>query len=237
MLSKAWHRSPRRQAGLSLIEMMVGLTVGLIVVGGAIMLTVNQLGEHRRLLLETQIQQDLRATSDMMLRDLRRAGYWGRPETGVWAPAAAAPASHNYATLTANGNSQLEYSYSQSSYRSSNTPSVVENNVVDAATEAFGFKLENRVLKFKLGQSWQPLTDENVMWITAFTITPVVQTVGLADACEVPCLDGSNLCLRQQIRYIRISLTGQARHDPAVQRRVDVSARVRNDLIEGACGT
>lgn len=80
---KPW-RLTRRQRGLSLVELMVGVAVGLFVVAGATMLVANQLGDNRRLLLETQIQQDLRAAADIIVRDIRRSGYWGAAQTGVW---------------------------------------------------------------------------------------------------------------------------------------------------------
>ena len=63
-----------RQRGLGLVELMVGITVGLIVAAGASMMAVNQINEHRRLMLETQIQQDLRSVADLLQQDLRRAG-------------------------------------------------------------------------------------------------------------------------------------------------------------------
>ena len=44
-----------RQRGLSLVELMVGITVGMIIVAGVSLMMVNQIDEHRRLSLETQI--------------------------------------------------------------------------------------------------------------------------------------------------------------------------------------
>src|SRR4051812_42106673 len=87
-----------RQSGLSLVELMVGVAVGLFVVAGATMAVANQLGDNRRLMLETQIQQDLRAAADLIARDIRRAGYWGRAESGIWSPAAA-PVANPYTSL------------------------------------------------------------------------------------------------------------------------------------------
>lgn len=63
-----------RQRGLSLVELLVGISVGLFVLAGATLLLSTQLGDNRRLLLETQLQQDLRATMDIITRELRRAG-------------------------------------------------------------------------------------------------------------------------------------------------------------------
>ena len=74
----------RHSRGLSLVEMMVGIAVGLFIVAGASLVTVNQISDNRRLTLETQVQQDLRAAADLVARDLRRAGYWGKAQTSMW---------------------------------------------------------------------------------------------------------------------------------------------------------
>jgi len=86
----------RRQAGLSMVELMVGVAIGLFVVAGATMAVSNQLGDNRRLMLETQIQQDLRAAADVIARDLRRSGYWASAQGGVWHAGAVAVASNPY---------------------------------------------------------------------------------------------------------------------------------------------
>jgi prepilin peptidase dependent protein B len=65
----------RRQRGLSIIELMVGVAIGMFIIGGAIKLFVDMFGNNRRLLIETRVNQDLRATADIIARDLRRAGY------------------------------------------------------------------------------------------------------------------------------------------------------------------
>ena len=54
---------------------MVGVTLGLFVVAAAALMVSTQLGENRRMLLESQLMQDLRAASDIITRDLRRASY------------------------------------------------------------------------------------------------------------------------------------------------------------------
>ena len=75
-----------RMRGLSLVELMVGVAVGLFVVAAAALMASGQLSDNRRLLLETQLQQDLRATVDIVTRELRRTGYWASPQSGVPSP-------------------------------------------------------------------------------------------------------------------------------------------------------
>src|ERR1700712_1447509 len=110
------HSLRQSQSGLSLVEMMVGIAVGLIVVAGASLMMTSQVTQNSRLLQETQIQQDLRAAADLMLRDLRRAGYSSTASNGVWQPGAAAPTVNVYAPTSpflAN-DGQVLYAYSRS---------------------------------------------------------------------------------------------------------------------------
>jgi len=233
------HGQRWRQRGLSLIEMMVGITVGMIVVAGASLMMTNQVAEHSRLMLETQVQQDLRAAGDLMLRDLRRAGFWATPDRGVWAPGMAAPASSPYAATspavdTQNG-SQVTYSYSRADDYVLPIPSTPEDDLI-AVDEAFGFRLSNDVLQSLMSGTWQPLTDPNTLTITGFSVNLRVQPVTLAGYCTNACPVGAANCPPEQhIRRIDIVLTGHAKHDAKVVRTINVSSRLRNDLIVGAC--
>ena len=63
------------QRGLSIVELMVGIAVGMFLVAGAVTMFVGNLTSSRQLLVEARVNQDLRATVDLISRDLRRAGY------------------------------------------------------------------------------------------------------------------------------------------------------------------
>ncbi len=223
------------QRGFGLIELMVGITIGMIVVAGATILMTNQVTEHRRLMLETQVQQDLRAVGDLILRDLRRSGYWAVPQNGIWAPevngVSPTIAANAYSAVTVgtvNSESKIQYSYSRS--KSDNEINVLSNATV------FGFKLEGDTLKFLLGNSWQPLTDNGTLIVTDFDITLNTQIVSLADTCENPCPGGGTACMPvQEVRNVTMLLRGHATHDPAVDRTVRTTSRLRNDRIVGAC--
>ncbi|MCV2368819.1 prepilin-type N-terminal cleavage/methylation domain-containing protein [Paucibacter oligotrophus] len=239
------HYSRKKNRGTSLIELMVGIAVGMIVVAGASVMMTSQLAEHRRLTLETQVQQDLRTAADLMLRDLRRAGSWAVPQNGVWSPgAAAAPMVNDYAdtALTAaHGSSILEYSYSRHKDRGRSTGATpiadAEDNIMSSSTEKFGFKIEDGgILKFRIGDRWQPLTDKEVLIITAFDVQLKEQQIPLDDLYGVACPAGSaSSPPRQLLRRFDIALTGRAAHDARVQRTIKVTSRIRNDQLLGPC--
>ena len=72
-----------RQSGLSLVELMMGLAIGLLIVAAALLALTHHLRENRSLLVEARLMQDLRTTTDLITRDLRRAGALRQAEGGV----------------------------------------------------------------------------------------------------------------------------------------------------------
>ena len=214
-----------RQRGLSLVEMMVGLAVGLLVVAGATMVVTTQLGDNRRLMLETQLQQDLRASADVITRDLRRAGAWtDTARTSLWS-ATAAPASNPYTAATpASGvtASQVTYGY----YRSA------------GSSTAYGFQLSSGKLQTLLAGNWLDLTDVRVMTVTAFSVTardgPAQQTP-CPKLCPGLPAPATACWPAVTVRDFVIAITAQSVADPAVQRSLSTSVRVRNDVVTGAC--
>ncbi|HHZ71202.1 MAG TPA: hypothetical protein EYN54_13210 [Methylococcaceae bacterium] len=65
----------KQQAGLTLVELMIGLLVGTIIIAGGLrVFTVVIRGQSDNVKL-TRLNQDMRAMMDIMVRDIRRAGF------------------------------------------------------------------------------------------------------------------------------------------------------------------
>lgn len=64
-----------KQNGLSLIELLIGLLVGVIVVAGAVNVFTGSIQSSADNIKLTRLNQDLRAVMDIMVRDIRRAGF------------------------------------------------------------------------------------------------------------------------------------------------------------------
>lgn len=220
--------APRRaQRGLSLVELMVGIAIGLVVVAGAALVASSQISDTRRLLLETQLQQDLRAAADIITRELRRAGsnaYDNLARDAVWSPTTLSSAANPYtaiapSTLPSTPDTSVGYAY----YRTS------------GAVGGFGFRLNAGVIEFNLDGSptsgWQALTDARVLRVTTFTVT---QNNGPAVplACPNECPTGGTACFPAwQTREFVVDIAGEAVADPAVQRSIRAAAKLRNDLL------
>jgi type IV pilus assembly protein PilW len=218
----------RTQRGLTLIELLVGLALGLLVVASGTMLLTTHLREHRSLLLEARLMQDLRTAADLVARDLRRAGHWGDAAAGVWSPTEVVRANP-YAALApvAAASDAASFTYSRDA---------IENHALDG-NEQFGFRLRNKAIELQLGSSnWQALTDAALLAITTFTITPTLQEIDLGALCSQPCPAASATCPpRQQVRSLAVQISGHSLADAAVVRSVQALVRVRYDAIVGAC--
>ncbi|MEO6410164.1 MAG: hypothetical protein ABIO45_15625 [Burkholderiaceae bacterium] len=219
----------RAMAGLSMVELLVGMAVGLLITAGGVLLLTGTLRENRSLLLEARLMQDLRTASDMVARNLRRAGAWGGSSAGVWTPGATSLIVNPYTALapSAAASDAVSFQFSRDA---------VENHNVDS-NEQFGFRLRSGVLEMRLGGGgWQAMTDANVVTVTRFDITPSVQAISLAGSCAKPCPAGSSTCPPQQwVRSFGVQLSARAVVDATVQRHIQTSVRLRNDPVVGAC--
>jgi type IV pilus assembly protein PilW len=237
-----------RERGMSIVELLVGVAVGLIVVTGAIKLMVDTLGSNRRMLLETRVNQDLRAAADLIVRDVRRAGYWQNATSGVFSTTGSGTVTVNPYINVALASNVIEYQFARDA-----------DNTVQPAEQA-GFRLTGGVLEFKNGAgSWQAMTDPKVVTITALTISPLGTprvaelytycacmtklTCGAADfqsgGTYYDPTDPTNPATPRRptltIRQFDVVLRGQSATDATVQREIRETVRVRNDRLDGSC--
>lgn len=221
--------------GLSLVELMVGIAVSLFVVAAAALLTSSQLADNRRLLLETQLQQDLRATADIITRDLRRSSYWQNSDTGVPAPDSATVVPNVHAALAVNTStsSTVYYRYyrtfGEAVFGFRRTAAGVIQSCQSDGSEPLGPCTT---------VPWQDLTDARTMNVTELTIDD--ERTGLAAnddlvtlPCPHPCADGTSACWpKVGVREFTVEIRAQARNYAEVQRTLRSSVRVRNDRVE-----
>jgi prepilin peptidase dependent protein B len=218
-----------RARGLSMVELLVGVAIGLLIAASGITFLTRTMQEDRSLLVESRLMQDLRTAADVITRDLRRAGYWGAAEKGVWAAGDAAVMSNPYTAVSASASAPGAVSFGFSR-------DVLENDLVDS-NERFGFRLRNGVLEMQLGASgWQALTDNGSVFITRFDVSPLEQQVSLRDSCTRTCPLNSATCPPVlTIRSFTLEISGRAAADANVDRTVRSAVRVRNDSVTGAC--
>jgi len=227
----------RHQRGLSIVELLVGVAVGLFILTGALQLFASYVNSNRQLLLETRVNQDLRVAADLVARDVRRAAYWDNSTAGVVTTndhpvAAISPYASVEPTGTA-ATTSTSYSYAD-------------------GVEHFGFKLTSGVLQYLQGSTnWQAITDSNTLTINNFVVTPVQRcmplqqycTGGSSNTCTGCALDATTGCPSSacatcpfiSIRSFDIVLQGTSTTDASVIRSLQETVRIRNDELLGTC--
>lgn len=221
----------RRSArGISLVELLVALALGLFLLGQGLVLLTLHLMEHRDLTLQARLVQDLRSAALALARDLRRAGHWGNADDGLWrddAPARSNPYRALAPEGAASDSARLHYSRD-----------AVENDRVDT-NEAFGYRLRNQAVDVLLGGSWQTLTDPASVRVTGLRVTPETSELEQPGLCDRPCPASAPAAAacppRVRVSHLTIEITGMSPADASVQRTLRTSARVRNDAVIGAC--
>lgn len=205
--------------GFSLIELMIGMTVGLFILLGASSLMVSQIGDHRRLALETRTEQDVRAMAEVMTREIRSAGAWKDPMKGVWTEASPSPQVNPYANVTIeDGGAKLTFT------------------ILDGPSQFVrGYKFSGEVLYRFDGANWQPMTDPNTLKIARFEVTQNEHSFGMESACRLPCDGAENCPPVAKVRDLRIVLEANAKHDSAVRRNLDFVVRLQADALSGVC--
>ena len=83
--------SARRQIGLSLVELMVSLTIGLLLLAGLTLIFVNSSEANRELQKTAQQIENGRYAIDIVTQDLHHAGYYGHFYDMASIAAAASP--------------------------------------------------------------------------------------------------------------------------------------------------
>ena len=241
------------QRGLSIVELMVGITISLFILAGASLVLTTQLDSNRRLLLEAQVQQDLRTAADMISRDVRRAGYWGKAFCQVQPasldPVACPAGLVNPYTLMAPvvaAGAQVvgTLEYRRSTDFENGNPINEEDDAVDIQDgqprEQAGFKFNQGAgtIEYLVGNNnWQTITDPAVLQITQFSMTITSQALPVPCAalgCQAlgPACGGP---MSVHSRELTFTIVGRAVHDASVERSLRENVRLRNSVPVEQC--
>jgi type IV pilus assembly protein PilW len=234
------------QQGLSIIELMVGIAMGLFITAGAIKLFIDNLGSNRQILLEARLNQELRTAADIVARDLRRASYWDSAATGLWtAGAASVSATNPYTTINTATAGTVVYTYQRP-----NVDPLTNANLGFRRTEANGLG----TLEVRDGTGgWQAITDPKSVNVTNFDLVSTPRIVELweycscrtrlpvSSACENATLSAAitrpQIIIRQYDFVIKGKAnTGQTALNDAIQREIRGTVRVRNDELKNPNG-
>ena len=220
--------SGTRQAGFSLMEAVISMSLSLVVTASMVALMANSLGNTSRIINMTKLSDDLRSTMQLMTRDVRRTSY--------------------------NANALLCYGNDDCFSDGSVTlpTDIVYSNTNDCFTflmdrdhdgdstenDAGGFRRVNvggvGAIEMWVGGSspdcaaantnWVRVTNPDSMDITTFSVDDNL-------SYQETIFDDGTTTIIQKVRRLRLAIAAELVADNAINRRMEDVITVRNDLL------
>lgn len=235
-----------KQAGLSLIEVMISLVIGLTLLVAIISIYGVVIKGSRDTLNSARLNHDMEAAMNLMVSEIRRSGYW-RNAT-VSANPLLNPFMSEKADLSIkNSGNCILYSYDANDADGEDDSSGDGNSVNDIEDdEYYGFKLDNGSIRMRLSISdsdsaddcdhgaWEIFTDANQINITGLTFA---SNIALDNRClnftttDRTCstaITGDELAEK---RIIDITIIGNLISDPSVTHTLNSRVEVRSNRL------
>lgn len=218
-----------RQRGLSLVELMVGIAIGLFIVAGATVLAGSQLGENRRLISETQLQQDMRAALDIVTREIRRSGSASNPEYLMWS--SAYPSREPAANVFVLDSLQFDTAGDAVKYKYYRFGQPVQTYHYLLS----GGKIQQTIESPIGAMTTQDVTDRNTMLVETFTVTPSYGP-DIQLPCPKLCTGNTQTCWpTSRVIEAVVSITAIPGHETtataSIRRTMSSRVRLRNDAV------
>jgi len=244
-----------KQKGFTLIEIMISLVLGLIVIGGAISIYISTIRSSTDITNSARLNYDLDSVMQLMVNDIRRAGYWGGAIVNSDAklnPFINGTANIQISDYTdADGDAHLNgcivYSYDANG-SGANTLNDLTDDIDE--NEYFGFRLDRGAVWMRStvdidGSSgivedptncdddsdWGRIIDENKINIESLSFTTNHKCLNIkADTtCAVTALIAGDQAV--EVRQIDITLIGNVVNDDPVEKTLRATVKVRNNRI------
>ena len=231
----------KKFTGLTLVELLVGIVVGLVVLsaaGGAMMSYMRSYSDNQKIL---NLNQNMRAVMDIMARDIRRAGYVTSQVDNLIAlrenPFFKEKCDLRVCDAVGNSGSCISFSYDV------NGDSFVagsDNKKPDEKNEIFGFRLNGKVLEIKksdkyncenVDSQYEGLSDKDIsMDKLIFTINGM-DGLNINDSTE-SCTNNPETKDCLYVRSVRIELTASTNSEPKIQQTLVQTVKIRNDKFK-----
>lgn len=218
-------------AGWTLVELLLAMGVGLFLCAMAGTLMLAQWREHRHLLAETLLQQELRNAVALLRHEVHRSGASAAaheliPDRGTSpAPSGEAPrlqlllAGKPVPEDSTGDGLSLHYSRSEASEPSRR----IER----------GIRLQGTQLQYLLERSWQPWSDNNTVRFLRLELRLSKSASALPGICLCTAEPEPPPCEpRLEAQVLHVLLVGQSRLDSRTIRSLSSSIHVRNSRLD-----
>lgn len=214
-----------KQRGVGLIEMLISMTLSLLAVGAMVVLMSSTLGTSSTTIQMSRLSQELRASMQLMSRDLRRANFHNgflacfanincRSDLGILSYVnnihINAAGNCFWYWLDRNGDADLSND-AVGGFRYSTVGGI---GVIQMRTSG------NLEANCDDGDDWELITDPNTVEITSFVVSDddsYTETLTTAGATQV-------------VEKIRLKINGRMARNASVQREIEDLILIRNDI-------
>lgn len=201
-----------RQQGLSLVELMITVSLGLLLMAALTSVFSNTLSVNSRSLTLSQLQEESTAVMELMVSDIRRTGYHGGAANIIIDPDNQVTAFTNSVTISAwpdeAAASCILFKYD-----------VNGNGIDDGSDDAFGYRLRDGQIERRQGiatcteTGWQGLTSVDMVRISDLNFVLAEQTTG--DVTE---------------RRVTIRMAAEVSTDASLTRTLTTEVVLRNEF-------
>jgi len=233
----------RRQAGASMMEVLIAMSISLVVTAAMIALMANSLGTTGRIVKMTKLTDDLRVAMQMMTRDVRRSNFnansmfcFANDDCGtdgsVTAPREVFISDSNdcFWFVTDRNFDDYASDLEAGAFRRVTVDTDGDGTTVGALEmwTGTGEPPANICDPDVDNDNWVQITNPENMDISTFEV--VDDEPGLSYTTLIRD-DGMGNTLSQRVRKVRMSIRGQLVLDDSITRAIEDIVTVRNDLL------
>lgn len=215
--------SLKRIQGFTFTEMMVALLINAVLFAAITTIFTSNLKQYNVLLNKYRLDQDLQVAMNIMITDIRRAGYWANADTDIGS-------GTNNNPFQVSGTTDLQTGLSGAcilftyDHAGSGTLPAISASIDD---DRYGYRLNGTTLQSRppgatfscaaAANAWENMTDPDVINITALSFTINSSTV-------------TSRAKALTVRSVTISITGNLVSNTAITETLTNTVKVRNDL-------
>ncbi|MES2217506.1 MAG: hypothetical protein V4501_03745 [Pseudomonadota bacterium] len=216
----------KKSAGFTLTELLIAMVINVLVLSSMLAVFVYNLNHYTTSINVNRLNQQLQAAMQLMVSDIRRAGYWANSSSLVGTDTNTNPfmvAGSTDIQIGGTGNSCILFTYD---HNGNGTLPAVSSGADD---ERYGYRLMSGAIQTRpwgasfscsaSASAWENVTDPFVTITTlTFTLTTHTVTTGLGTSALTT-------------RSIDITLTGQLTSNTAITKTLTEHIRIRNDYF------
>jgi len=236
-----------RFKGFTLIEIMISLALGIIIIGGALSIYISTIRSSSDIINSARLNYDLDSVAQLMLNDIRRAGYWQSATSGSDAkdnPFMLEGAAGNTNVVISKKTGEADDSCIIYSYEGET------NNDAADVNEYYGFRMNGDGIDMRYSVdtvanascdqgNWMNIINTERIVITSLSFddsTSKCLNYTTNTSYNTPCasVSGANLATGAtgiETRQIDITIEGDVVGDSAVDKSLTVFVKIRNDRV------